>query len=113
MTTTLEPPASRTASTKEAQPLVPTEAPRRTGRKLLVVLVLWLIAWAVLRGRQTLALANADTTPLHEWFNEVRDQVQLLGQDNWFFHGVLGTIASGLDTFVADPAGPPQLGDPG
>ncbi|WP_392542892.1 ABC transporter permease [Oryzobacter telluris] len=101
MTTTLEPaPAPPPAATKEAQPLTVTEAPRRTGRKLLVVLALWLLAWATLRGKQTLALSNADTTGLHEWFNGVRDQVQLLGRDNWFFHGVLGTIAGWLDTFV-------------
>lgn len=98
MTTTLEP--ARPAPTKEAQPVAERATSRRTGRKLLGVLALWLLAWATLRGRQTLELANADTTGLHDWFNDVRDRVQLLGQDNWFFHGVLGTIASGLDTFV-------------
>lgn len=99
MTTTLEPtPAPKIV--QEEQPLAAPVVSRRTGRKLLVVLALWLLAWATLRGRQTLALANADTTGLHEWFNEVRDEVQLLGQDNWFFHGVLGGIAGVLDDFV-------------
>ncbi|MBT9254072.1 ABC transporter permease subunit [Phycicoccus sp. MAQZ13P-2] len=98
MTTTLEP--ARPAPPKEAQPVAERATSRRTGPKLLGVLALWLLAWATLRGRQTLELANADTTGLHDWFNDVRDRVQLLGQDNWFFHGVLGTIASGLDTFV-------------
>ncbi|MBD3781673.1 MAG: ABC transporter permease subunit [Micrococcales bacterium] len=99
MTTTLAPPPPA-ASTKEEQPRSAPAPSRHTGRKLLVVLVLWLVAWAVLRGKQTLALANADTTGLHEWFNGIRDKVQLLGQDNWFFHGVLGTVASALDSFV-------------
>ncbi|MBM6400759.1 ABC transporter permease [Phycicoccus sonneratiae] len=101
MTTTLEPaPAPAPRATKEEQPHTVVMPSRHTGRKLLVVLVLWLVAWATLRGKQTLALANADTTGLHEWLNEVRDRVQLLGQDNWFFHGVLGSIASVLDSFV-------------
>ncbi|QIM20221.1 ABC transporter permease subunit [Phycicoccus sp. HDW14] len=99
MTTTLEP-ARTPAPIEEEQPRTVLPPSRRTGRKLLVVLALWLLAWATLRGRQTLVLANADTTGLHEWFNDLRDKVQVLGQDNWFFHGVLGTVATALDDFV-------------
>lgn len=102
MTTTLAPPQPSPApASKEEQPRTTRAATRHTGRLLLGVLALWLLAWATLRGRQTLQLANADTNALHEWFNGIRDDVQLLGQDNWFFHGVLGTVAGWLDSFVA------------
>ncbi len=96
MTTTLPTPAA----TKEEQPYVDPVGERHTGRKLLVVLAFWLICWAVLRGRQTLALPNADTNGLHEWLNRVRDKFQLMAQDNWFFHGVLGGIGSAFDKVV-------------
>ena len=44
------------------------------------------------QGQCTKALGLQDTTALQRKFNEARDWVQLEGQDNWFFGGVLGAI---------------------
>jgi glycine betaine/proline transport system permease protein len=86
-TTTTEPAAS-----KEEQPQVEYGKNRRTGLKLLAIVVVWVGLWLVLRGTQTRELGFQDTTGFHTWLNEIRDWVQLNGPGNWFFGGVLGTI---------------------
>lgn len=87
-------PAAPPAATKEEQPYVDPVAKRHTGKKLLAVLAFWLICWVVLRGKQTLALANAETTGLHDWFNTIRDEFQLLALNNPFFKGFFGGIST-------------------
>lgn len=39
------------------------------------ILVVWLVLFLVLRGKQTLTLAAADLTDLHRWFNDVNDSI--------------------------------------
>ena len=94
------PPASPPAATKEEQPYIDPVKKRHTGPKLLGVLVFWLVCWVALQGKQTLALPNADTNAFHEWLNSVRDKFQLMAQDNWFFHGVLGGIGTVFNEVV-------------
>ena len=102
-TTATTPPAapSSRAATKEEQPYIDVAVKRHTGKKLLVVLAFWLVGWIVLRGKQTLAIPNAETNGLHTWLNDLRDTIQLMGRDNWFFHGVLGTIADAFNWVVS------------
>ena len=73
-TTTTEPAAS-----KEEQPQVEYGKNRRTGLKLLAIVVVWVGLWLVLRGTQTRELGFQDTTGFHTWLNEIRDWVQLNG----------------------------------
>ena len=94
-----EPPGSAPAS-KEEQPYVEVGKKRHTGLKLLGILAFWLIGFFALQGKNTKALGFQDTTDLHKKFNEARDWVQLEGQDNWFFGGVLGAIGDFLNWFV-------------
>lgn len=96
--TTIEGPAR--VESKEEMPYVAPGKPRRTGLKLLGVLVVWVVGWALLKGQQTLALGFQDTNSFHRWINDVRDWVQLEGQDNWFFGGVLGGIGDFLDALI-------------
>ncbi len=104
MTTTLpapgpvEPP--QPVATKEEQPYVEQGRKRHTVLKLLGILVFWLTGWAVLHGQNTRVLGFQDTTELHRQLNAARDWVQLEGQDNWFFGGVLGAIGDALDSIV-------------
>ena len=69
MTTTLE----RPPTTSEPPP------ERRTVRmpgvrwQLLAVFVVWLLGWALWRGRATLELPGADLTNFQLWLNSVRD----------------------------------------
>jgi glycine betaine/proline transport system permease protein len=86
--------------TKEQLPYVDPHKPRRTGLKLLGILAFWLVGYFALEGQMTRALGLQDTTPLHQKLNELRDWVQLEGQDNWFIGGVLGAISDALNAIV-------------
>jgi glycine betaine/proline transport system permease protein len=99
-TTTLPPGGPPTAATKEEQPVVEYGKKRHTGIKLLAILVVWGVLYAILKGQNTRALGFQDTTELHRRINEARDWVQLEGQDNWFFGGVLGGIGDILNAVV-------------
>jgi glycine betaine/proline transport system permease protein len=105
-TTTLPPPAPagppEKATPKEEQPYVERGKKRHTGYKLLGILAFWLICFFALEGRNTKALGLQDTTELHRRLNEARDWVQLEGQDNWFFGGVLGAIGDSLTWLVEE-----------
>ena len=85
---------------KEQMPYVAAGKERHTGPKLLGVLAIWLVGWAAFKGQQTLALGFQDTNDFHKWLNDVRDWIQLEGQDNWFFGGVLGSIGDFLDSLI-------------
>ena len=114
-TTTTEPAAS-----KEEQPIVEYGKNRRTGLKLLVIVVVWVGLWLVLRGTQTRELGFQDTTGFHTWLNEIRDWIQLNGPTNWFFNGVLDNIGEVfnavfefLQKVISIPASPrpvPEIG---
>jgi len=92
--------ATQIATIKEQLPYVDTHKPRRTGLKLLGILAFWLICYLLFQGKMTRALGLQDTTELHQKLNDVRDWVQLEGQDNWFLGGVLGAIADVLNSIV-------------
>ena len=102
MATTTLPPGGPPAPTtsKEQQPYVELGRKRHTGWKLLGVLVFWLVCYQLWKGEWTKALGFQDTTELHDKFNEARDWVQLEGQDNWFFGGVLGWIGDSMTSLV-------------
>jgi glycine betaine/proline transport system permease protein len=79
---------------KEEQPYVETAKARRTGWKLLGIVVAWVVLYEAFKGRWTKQIGLQDTTSLHDWLNDKRDWVQLHGPDNWFLGGVLGNIGS-------------------
>jgi len=60
---------------------------RRPRRSVVlgVLLVVWVAAYFVLRGIDTLVLGGQDTTALHRWLNDHRDDV---GQGNAFFDAI-------------------------
>src|SRR5262245_10464101 len=94
MTTDTAPPPRKEDRlvTKEEQPYVEIGKKRYTGIKLLIILAFWLICYALLKGQNTKYLPFQETTGFQRWLNDVRDWVQLEGQDNWFVGGVLGSI---------------------
>jgi glycine betaine/proline transport system permease protein len=95
------PPPPQAAATKEQLPYVDAHKPRRTGLKLLGILVIWLALYTPFKNKMTLALSSLqDTTELHRKLNDARDWVQLSGPDNWFFGGVLGSIGDFLNSLV-------------
>ena len=84
------------------------------------ILVVWLVLFAVLRGKQTLSLAAADLTDLHRWLNDVNDSIGANRNSNpLFLYGFneIRLVIDNLVTFVQDlisqPSGDrplPQIG---
>ena len=100
MTATDNRDATEIATIKEQLPYVEQHKPRRTGLKLLGILVVWLVGYFALSGQMTKALGLQDTTELHQKFNDARDWVQLEGADNWLVGGVFGGISDALNAVV-------------
>ncbi|MEU1194433.1 ABC transporter permease subunit [Streptomyces sp. NPDC005859] len=118
MTVVMEKP-ERTETVETAAPVA---GERRISRSLLLaaILVVWLVLFAVLRGRQTLSLAAADLTDLHRWINDIRDSVGANRNSNplfLYFFNEIRLVIDNLVTFVQDlisqPSGDrplPQIG---
>lgn len=95
---------------------------RKVGRPVMVaaIVVVWLVLFAVLRGKQTLTLAAADLTGLHRWFNDLNDSIGANRNSNplfLYFFNEIRLVINNLVTFVQDlisqPSGDrpvPQIG---
>ena len=64
------------------------------------VLVVWLVGWLVLRGRDTLFLATGESNAFHEWLNDARDSFETMVQTNVFFESVIGGISDSIDWLI-------------
>jgi glycine betaine/proline transport system permease protein len=96
-------------------PAVPTL--RRLGRgwMTLGILLTWLVLWAGLRGRETLALAPADLTPLHRDITSFADSVSAGRNSNPLFLYGFNEIRLVIDAFVTlirDVIAQPSFGRP-
>ncbi|MDH6492112.1 ABC transporter permease subunit [Streptomyces sp. SAI-127] len=121
MTVVMEKPG-QPGQTKQAEPPPPAAPVRRISRSMVVaaILVVWLVLFAVLRGKQTLSLAAADLTDLHRWLNDVNDSIGANRNSNpLFLYGFneIRLVIDNLVTFVQDlisqPSGDrplPQIG---
>ncbi|MGI5282038.1 ABC transporter permease subunit [Nonomuraea polychroma] len=90
---------------------------RLRGRRLLIVAVLavWVLGWALLNGRDTLALGGAELTPLHTSFSEGMDAIDDGRNSNPFFLYFINYIRLFLDeavTFVQALISQPSFGRP-
>jgi glycine betaine/proline transport system permease protein len=77
----------------------------------VLVLVVWLVGFVTLRGRDTMALAQADLTPLHERLNGLNDAVSAGRSTNplfiYFFdviRAVIDVMATSVQQLIAQPA---------
>ncbi|MFJ8783621.1 ABC transporter permease [Streptomyces sp. NPDC102476] len=121
MTVAIEKPGNP-GQTKQAEPPPPAAPVRRISRSMVVaaILAVWLVLFAVLRGKQTLSLAAADLTDLHRWLNDVNDSIGANRNSNpLFLYGFneIRLVIDNLVTFVQDlisqPSGDrplPQIG---
>ncbi|MFE3854166.1 ABC transporter permease [Streptomyces griseorubiginosus] len=121
MTVAMEKP--ETSGDEQRTPAPPPVAPeRRIGRSMVIagIVVVWLVLFAVLRGKQTLTLAAADLTDLHRWLNDVNDSIGADRNSNplfLYFFNEIRLVIDNLVTFVQDlisqPSGDrplPQIG---
>jgi glycine betaine/proline transport system permease protein len=86
---------------KEEQPRSVAPENRRTGLKLGVVALVWVVGWLLFRGHNTLATPFQQLNGLHTSINDLRDNIQASAQTNWFFHGVIGNITDFFNWLVA------------
>jgi glycine betaine/proline transport system permease protein len=93
-------------------PIPRTAAAPRLSRKAAAagVLGLWLVGFLLLRGRNTLALAEADVTPVHQSLNDLNDAVAANRNTNplflYFFNEirlVVDELARGVQALIAQP----------
>lgn len=64
------------------------------------VLVAWVLLWFVLRGVNTLPLAPADTTPVHDALNDLRDAVDAGRDSNPVFVYGFDAVRTAIDALV-------------
>ncbi|MEV7891490.1 ABC transporter permease [Streptomyces sp. NPDC002817] len=118
MTVVMEKP-EKTGAAEEPAPVKPV---RRVSRSMVIaaILVVWLILFALLRGKQTLTLAAADLTDLHRWFNDVNDSIGANRNSNplflYFFNEirlVIDNVVTFVQELISQPTGDrpvPQIG---
>ncbi|MFF7277293.1 ABC transporter permease subunit [Streptomyces griseorubiginosus] len=106
MTVAMEKP--ETSGDEQRTPAPPPVAPeRRISRSMVIagIVVVWLVLFAVLRGKQTLTLAAADLTDLHRWLNDVNDSIGADRNSNplfLYFFNEIRLVIDNLVTFVQD-----------
>ncbi|MDC0770525.1 ABC transporter permease [Streptomyces sp. HD] len=103
--------------TGAVEPPAPARSVRKVSRSMVVgaILVVWLVLFVVLRGKQTLALAAADLTDLHRWFNDVNDSIGANRNSNplfLYFFNEIRLVIDPLVTFVQELISQPSVGRP-
>ncbi|WP_405875227.1 MULTISPECIES: ABC transporter permease [unclassified Streptomyces] len=91
--------------TEAAEPVAPAKGARKVSRPVVIgaILVVWLVLFAVLRGKQTLSLAVADLTDLHRWINDFNDSIGANRNSNplfLYFFNEIRLVIDNLVTFV-------------
>ncbi|MEU1852415.1 ABC transporter permease subunit [Streptomyces sp. NPDC019990] len=109
--------AERPQGTGTEEPPAPARRVRTVNRSMAVaaILLVWLVLFAVLRGRQTLSLAAADLTDLHRWFNDVNDSIGANRNANplfLYFFNEIRLVIDTLVTFVQELISQPTAGRP-
>lgn len=104
MTVALEKPENADTA-EQAEKTAPVVGVRKVSRRMMVaaILVVWLLLFAVLRGKQTLTLAAADLTGLHRWFNDVNDSIGADRNSNplfLYFFNEIRLVIDNLVTFI-------------
>lgn len=99
------------------RPASPAATGRKVSRPMVVaaILVVWLVLFAALRGRQTLTLAAADLTGLHRWLNDVNDSIGAHRDSNpvfLYFFNEIRLVIDNLVTFVQSLISQPTDGRP-
>lgn len=122
MAVTIEKPDGKPGTAEKTVPAADVEKTRRISRAMVVgaVLVVWLVLFAVLRGKQTLSLAAADLTGLHKWLNDLNDSIGANRNSNplflYFFNEirlVIDNLVTFIQHLISQPSGArpvPQIG---
>ncbi|MER5696828.1 ABC transporter permease [Streptomyces mirabilis] len=108
--------------TKAVELAAPAKGARKVSRPMMIgaILVVWLVLFAVLRGKQTLPLAAADLTDLHRRINDFNDSIGANRNSNplflYFFNEirlVIDNLVTFIQHLISQPSGArpvPQVG---
>lgn len=107
----------RPQQTRDPAQAAPVKRVRKVSRSMVVaaILVVWLVLFLVLRGKQTLTLAAADLTDLHRWFNDVNDSIGANRNSNplfLYFFNEIRLVIDSLVTFVQELISQPSADRP-
>lgn len=120
MTTTLEPDEKSSTATKGAEPIIVNTSWRdKVPTWLLVaaIVVAWVVAWAITKGTDTLAIGGQTTTGVHDWLYDRSNSIQQADGAVINATHALGdwitTVAEKLQVWFSQPDFPrqyPQVG---
>ncbi|MFF2516685.1 ABC transporter permease [Streptomyces sp. NPDC058086] len=99
------------------EPAAPAKGARKVSRPMMIgaILVVWLVLFAILRGKQTLSLAAADLTDLHRWINDFNDSIGANRNSNplfLYFFNEIRLVIDNLVTFIQHLISQPSGGRP-
>ncbi|MER5824460.1 ABC transporter permease [Streptomyces mirabilis] len=113
MTVAIEKPDTAEA----VEPAAPAKGARRVSRPMMIgaILVVWLVLFVILRGKQTLSLAAADLTDLHRSINDFNDSIGANRNSNplfLYFFNEIRLVIDNLVTFIQHLISQPSGGRP-
>ncbi|MFE2481688.1 ABC transporter permease [Streptomyces mirabilis] len=113
MTVAIEEPDTAEA----VEPAAPAKVARRVSRPMMIgaILVVWLVLFVILRGKQTLSLAAADLTDLHRSINDFNDSIGANRNSNplfLYFFNEIRLVIDNLVTFIQHLISQPSGGRP-
>ncbi|MFD8131679.1 ABC transporter permease [Streptomyces mirabilis] len=103
--------------TKAVEPAAPAKGARKVSRPMMIgaILVVWLVLFVILRGKQTLSLAAADLTDLHRRINDFNDSIGANRNSNplfLYFFNEIRLVIDNLVTFIQHLISQPSGGRP-
>ncbi|WP_328514027.1 ABC transporter permease subunit [Streptomyces mirabilis] len=103
--------------TKAVEPAAPAKGARKVSRPMMIgaILVVWLVLFVILRGKQTLSLAAADLTDLHRSINDFNDSIGANRNSNplfLYFFNEIRLVIDNLVTFIQHLISQPSGGRP-
>jgi glycine betaine/proline transport system permease protein len=113
MTVAIEEPDTAEA----VEPAAPAKGARKVSRPMMIgaILVVWLVLFVILRGKQTLSLAAADLTDLHRSINDFNDSIGANRNSNplfLYFFNEIRLVIDNLVTFIQHLISQPSGGRP-
>ncbi|MFC9639938.1 ABC transporter permease [Streptomyces mirabilis] len=113
MTVAIEKPDTAEA----VEPAAPAKGARKVSRPMMIgaILVVWLVLFFILRGKQTLSLAAADLTDLHRSINDFNDSIGANRNSNplfLYFFNEIRLVIDNLVTFIQHLISQPSGGRP-
>jgi glycine betaine/proline transport system permease protein len=99
------------------EPAAPAKGARKVSRPMMIgaILVVWLVLFFILRGKQTLSLAAADLTDLHRSINDFNDSIGANRNSNplfLYFFNEIRLVIDNLVTFIQHLISQPSGGRP-